>query len=170
MGKGLATSVCAPGMEKRSGTRVAPEMTTGKEGTGIIDRTVETVSETVVGAAEGLKHGTHVLVSPLTGAGESVKESARQTIHEASSAPTPANPSVFDRAKEGMRMSEDEAALGARQTLHETLHGEVVNPQPPSMGARLKEATRARAHEMTSEPSPSNPSITDQIKESMAPE
>lgn len=157
-------------MEKRSGTRVAPETTTGKEGVGIINRTVETVSETVVGAAEGLKHGTHVLMSPLTGTGEEIKESTRQTIHEASSAPTPNNPSVFDRTKESMRMSEDEAALGTRQALHEALHGEVVNPQPPSMGVRLKEATRAKVHEMTSEPNPSNPSIADQIKESMAPE
>lgn len=139
---------------------------------GIVGKTIETVSETLQGAAEGLKHGTRVAfhgicqqASDTADTAVSGKEAVRQRIHEASKAPTPSDPSLADKVKEKLHSpSDDEASLQQRQALHNAFHDKA---EPKTM-ERAKEGVRTRLHEMTDEPAaPNNPSIADQIKEAV---
>lgn len=97
---------------------------------GILEKTIETVSETFHGAAEGLKHGTEVLTGHASHAAVVTSETASQTAnqgmdtathykeqgrekaHEMTSVPTPLNPSyadmLKDKVKEGMEMLKPE--------------------------------------------------------------
>ncbi|PJF17174.1 hypothetical protein PSACC_03015 [Paramicrosporidium saccamoebae] len=66
--------------------------------TGMLNRAAETVSETLHGAVEGLRHGTQVVMGTTVEG----KEGIRGGLHDMTTEPTPRNPSYADQAKDSI--------------------------------------------------------------------
>lgn len=101
---------------------------------------METISETIHGAAEGLQHGTAVLTGHAketvnTGAERTVtaKEDTRNKLHEMTMPPTPSNPSVSDTVKE--KYDELTAKMG-----HFVSGEDVPRASNPSITEKIKES------------------------------
>jgi hypothetical protein len=102
--------------------------------TGVIGNVIEAVSETIHGAAEGLRHGTQIVM----GTGVAAKEATRDELHKVTQQPTPENPSYVDQAQEKIYGTTTGMKEGAREKLHKV--SKEPSQENPSLIDRMKEA------------------------------
>lgn len=159
---------------KKESAICSPQQNTGEQ-KGILSKSVETVSATIQGTAEGLQHGAHVLTHPIASGIVQGKELARENIHQMTEEPTPRNPSYLDQARQAVVPEKNDSppfapinpssyADQARQAWTEAQ--QQIDPN----SGNVKEKAREKLHAATAAPNPRNPSLADRIKESLSPE